>query len=207
MSVSEDERWRKLIGNGNLQLGLAMLLLLLLAGLFGPSLLGHDPLEVDFGVALVSPGLPRAGLTRRIAICTVDARPAETGLHTTGGTMSRQFIKDAFGWGFALWLIGYILGIALFAFVPPNLLGWVIMPIGIVVALWILLKKVKGDSFRYFLLLAVVWVLIAIVCDYFFLVKAFKPSDGYYKLDVYLYYALTLVLPLLVGWRKLASKK
>jgi peptide/nickel transport system permease protein len=57
MSVSEDERWRKLIGNGNLQLGLAMLLLLLLAGLFGPRLLGHDPLEVDFGVALVSPCL------------------------------------------------------------------------------------------------------------------------------------------------------
>ena len=124
-----------------------------------------------------------------------------------GGTVRRQFIKDAFGWGFALWLIGYVLGIALFAIVPPDLLGWTIMPIGIVVALWILLKKVKGDSFRYFVLLAVVWVLIAIVCDYFFLVKAFKPADGYYKLDVYLYYALTLVLPLLVGWRKLASKK
>lgn len=121
--------------------------------------------------------------------------------------MDRQFIKDAFGWGFALWLIGYILGIALFAVVPTNLLGWVIMPIGIVVALWILLKKVKGDSFRYFVLLAVVWVLIAIVCDYFFLVKAFKSADGYYKLDVYLYYAVTLVLPLLVGWRKLANRK
>ena len=121
--------------------------------------------------------------------------------------MGRQFIKDAFGWGFALWLIGYVLGIALFAIVPPNLLGWIIMPIGIVVALWVLLKKVKGDSLLYFLLLAVVWVLIAIVCDYFFLVKAFKPADGYYKLDVYLYYALTLVLPLLVGWRKLASQK
>lgn len=120
--------------------------------------------------------------------------------------MSRQFIKDAFGWGFALWLIGYVLGIALFAFVPPNLLGWAIMPIGIVVTLWILWKKVKGDSFRYFVLLAVVWVLIAVVCDYFFLVLAFKPADGYYKLDVYLYYALTLVLPPLVGWRKLAGK-
>ncbi len=57
MPVSEDERWRKLIGNGNLQLGLAMLLLLLLAGIFGPRVLGHDPLEVDFGVALVSPSL------------------------------------------------------------------------------------------------------------------------------------------------------
>lgn len=120
--------------------------------------------------------------------------------------MLKQFSKDAFGWGFLLWLIGYALGIMLFPIVPPTLIGWAIMPIGIVVALWILLKKVKGDSFRYYLLLALVWVLIAIVCDYFFLVKAFKPADGYYKLDVYLYYALTFVLPLVVGWRKLMTK-
>jgi hypothetical protein len=121
--------------------------------------------------------------------------------------MLKQFSKDALGWGFALWLIGYALGILLFTIVPPSLIGWTIMPIGIVVALWILVKKVQGNSFTYFLLLALVWVLIAIVCDYFFLVKAFKPADGYYKLDVYLYYALTFVLPLVVGWRKLATRK
>jgi hypothetical protein len=121
--------------------------------------------------------------------------------------MVKQFFKDAFGWGFALWLIGYALGIILFTVVPPSLIGWTIMPIGIAIALWILLKKVRGDSFQYFLLLALVWVLIAIVCDYFFLVKAFKPADGYYKLDVYLYYALTFVLPLIVGWRKIATKQ
>ena len=124
-----------------------------------------------------------------------------------GETMIRQFSKDAVGWGFIVWLIGYALGIMLFVIVPPNLIGWIIMPIGIVVALWILWRKVKGDSFRYYALLAVVWVLIAIVFDYFFLVQAFKPADGYYKLDVYLYYAFTFILPLLVGWRKLATQK
>lgn len=116
--------------------------------------------------------------------------------------MTKQFYKDAFGWGFLLWLIGYALGIALFAVVPQNLLGWVIMPIGIIITLWVLFKKVKADSFQYYALLAVVWVLIAIVFDYFFLVKMFNPADGYYKLDVYLYYALTIMLPLIVGWRK-----
>ena len=121
--------------------------------------------------------------------------------------MVKQFLKDAFGWGFALWLIGYVLGILLFTIVPSSLIGWVIMPIGIAIAVWILWKKVRGDSFQYFLLLAFVWVLIAIVCDYFFLVKAFKPADGYYKLDVYLYYVLTFVLPLVVGWRKIAAHK
>jgi uncharacterized membrane protein len=121
--------------------------------------------------------------------------------------MSRRFFMDAFGWGFALWLIGFVLGIVLFMIVPQSMIGWVIMPIGIIIALWILLKKVKGDSFQYYALLAVVWVLIAVACDYFFLVKVFKPTDGYYKLDVYLYYAITFLLPLVVGWRKFGSQK
>ena len=45
-------------------------------------------------------------------------------------------------------------------------------------------------------------MLIAVICDYFFLVKAFNPADGYYKLDVYLYYGLTFILPLAVGLGK-----
>lgn len=116
--------------------------------------------------------------------------------------MTTQFYKDAFGWGFLLWLIGYGLGMVLFSVVPISVIGWVIMPIGTVITLWVLLKKVKADSFRYYALLAAVWVLIAVAGDYFFLVKAFKPADGYYKLDVYVYYALTFLLPLVVGWRR-----
>lgn len=116
--------------------------------------------------------------------------------------MTKQFYKDAFGWGFLLWLIGYALSIMLFAFVPPSMLGWIIMPIGIIVTLWVLFKKVKADSSRYYFFLAVVWVSIAVAFDYLFIVKAFKPEDGYYKLDIYLYYILTLLLPLIVGWRK-----
>ncbi len=115
--------------------------------------------------------------------------------------MTKQFIKDAFGWGFMLWFIGYVLGIVLFPIVPNSLLGWTIMPIGILVTLWVLLKKVKVDSFRYYILMAVVWTLIAVVCDYIFLVLLFKPDDGYYKPDVYLYYLITLILPLVLGWR------
>ncbi len=116
--------------------------------------------------------------------------------------MSKKFLKDGFGWGFILWFIGYMLGILLFAVVPVGLLGWVIMPFGILITLWVLLKKVKGDSFRYYILIATVWTVIAIVCDYLFLVKVFKPADGYYKPDVYLYYALMFALPILIGWKK-----
>ena len=116
--------------------------------------------------------------------------------------MDKQLFKDSLRWGFILWFIGYILGIILFPIVPTNLIGWVIMPIGILLTLWVLLKKVRGESFGYYLVVAIVWMLIAVVLDYLFLVKLLNPADGYYKLDVYLYYALTLALPLAVGWRK-----
>lgn len=115
--------------------------------------------------------------------------------------MTKQFLKDAFGWGFILWLIGYALGMMLFAVVPVSLIGWVIMPIGTAITLWVLFKKIKADQFVYFVKLAAVWVLIAVIFDYFFLVKAFKVA-GYYKPSIYLYYALTILLPLFVGWRK-----
>jgi hypothetical protein len=113
--------------------------------------------------------------------------------------MQKQFLVDSLGWGIGLWFIGYVLGIVLFMLVPANMIGWVISPIGIAITLWVLLKKVKGENMMYFLKVALVWTVIAIVFDYLFLVLLFKPADGYYKLDVYFYYTTTFVLPLLVG--------
>ena len=116
--------------------------------------------------------------------------------------MNMQFVKDAFGWGFVLWIIGYVLGMILFALVPVNLIGWIIMPIATAITLWVAFKKVKGGTLQYFVLVGLVWTLIAVLGDYLFIVKALKPADGYYKLDVYLYYALTLAIPLFAGWRR-----
>ena len=47
--------------------------------------------------------------------------------------MTKNFLKDSLGWGFVLWLIGYVLGVVLFAIVPPSMIGWVIMPIAFLV--------------------------------------------------------------------------
>mgnify|MGYP003401669818 FL=1 len=116
--------------------------------------------------------------------------------------MDKQFLKDFLGWGLILWFIGYVLGIIFFFIFPPGMLGWFIMPIGIAITFWVLLKRVKGDTIQYYFKLAIVWTVIAIVFDYFFIVKMFKPTDGYYKLDVYLYYAFTFTIPLMVGWWK-----
>jgi len=113
--------------------------------------------------------------------------------------MRTRLVKDSLGWGFLLWLIGYVLGIALFFALPTAVLGWVITPIAVVITLWVLLRRVNGDSLRYYAMVAIVWTGIAVVFDYLFIVKAFNPPDGYYKLDVYLYYALTFALPLIVG--------
>ena len=113
--------------------------------------------------------------------------------------MNKKLLEDSIGWGFLLWLFGYILGIVFFMFVPPSMLGWAIMPFGIGITLFVLIKKIGKKPMSHYLLLGVVWTLIAIVCDYFFLVKLLKPVDGYYKLDVYLYYIITFALPLLVG--------
>ena len=114
--------------------------------------------------------------------------------------MSKQLLKDSVGWGFILWLIGYILGVVLFFVLPSSLIGWVIMPIGAVVTLWVLMKRVKVNLLQHFVMLAGVWTVIAVVFDYVFIVKAFSPTDGYYKLDVYAYYVLTFTIPLAVGW-------
>lgn len=113
--------------------------------------------------------------------------------------MNKYFLKDTFGWGFLLWFIGYVLGIILFFIAPPSAIGWIIMPIGIMMTLWVLLKKINNRSLRYYLFLAIIWTLIAIIFDYFFLVQIFQPADGYYKLDVYLYYSSTFILPLIIG--------
>jgi hypothetical protein len=119
--------------------------------------------------------------------------------------MDRAFFKDVIGWGVMLWVVGYILGFIFFALVPPALLGWVIMPIGALITLWVLLTKIRSNSFARYIYIAVGWTLVAVVFDYLFLVMLLKPADGYYKLDVYVYYALTFILPLAVGWYK--SKK
>jgi hypothetical protein len=82
--------------------------------------------------------------------------------------MNKQFLKDAFIWGIILWLIGYVLGIILFMVVPQSILGWVIMPVGVALTLWVLFKKIRGNTLQNYLWLAVIWTLLAIVLDYFY---------------------------------------
>ncbi len=120
--------------------------------------------------------------------------------------MNEQLLKDSIGWGIILWLIGYILGFILFFVLPTSMIGWAVMPIGLIITLWVLFKIVKADFIRYYFILAIVWTAIAVAFDYLFIIELLNPADGYYKLDVYLYYILTFIIPLIVGWWNLHSR-
>lgn len=116
--------------------------------------------------------------------------------------MDKKLVIDTLGWGLLLWFIGYVLGIILFFVLPVSFIGWAILPIGVIITFWVLFKKVKREDFRYYVILALTWTAIALICDYVFIVWALKPADGYYKPDVYVYYALIFVMPLIAGWWK-----
>lgn len=115
------------------------------------------------------------------------------------------FLNTIF-WGFVLWLFGYILGMVFFAFVPKGLIGWFVLPLTLIATFWVLIKKIKRESFGCYIGLGIIWTILAVALDYVFLVKLFKATE-YYKFDVYLYYILTLILPMVVGWYNLKKVK
>jgi len=110
-------------------------------------------------------------------------------------------LKNTLSWGLALWLFGYVLGIVFYGIVPNNLIGFVILPFGVIFTLWVLIKKIKREELMCYFGLGLIWTIMAILLDYIFIVKLFH-SVGYYKTDVYVYYILTFVLPIIVGWFK-----
>lgn len=115
------------------------------------------------------------------------------------------FLNTVF-WGFVLWLFGYVLGFVFFAIVPAGQIGWYILPFGVAFTLWVLLKKIKREEFLCYIGLGAIWMLMAVALDYLFIVKLLK-SAAYYKPDVYVYYALTFLLPIAVGWQRFRNNK
>jgi hypothetical protein len=104
-------------------------------------------------------------------------------------------IRDVLGWGLLLWLAGYLLGFVFYAVVPVALIGWFVMPFGIALTCLVLWQWVRVDRWSTAVLLGIGWSVIAVICDYVFIVRLLAPPDGYYKPDVYLYYLLMVLLP------------
>ena len=113
--------------------------------------------------------------------------------------MLRFLLRDCLGFGFGLWLLGYVLGIVFFALVPAALIGWFVLPLGLAATLLTLWRFVKIPTLARGFVVGVGWTLIAVVGDYFAILRLLCPPDGYYKADVYIYYGLTLTLPIAAG--------
>jgi hypothetical protein len=111
--------------------------------------------------------------------------------------MTTFIVRDVIGWGVGLWLFGYILGFVFYGLLPPALIGWYVMPLGIAATVLALWRWVTPTSWPEAAMLGLGWCVIAIVLDYLGIVTLLNPPDGYYKLDVYVYYLITLLLPLL----------
>jgi hypothetical protein len=114
----------------------------------------------------------------------------------------QQWIKDMAGLGTGLWLIGYIASLALF-FTPiwEFMGGWILLviftPITIAITWW-WFKQREPQPLTYYVKVGIAWMVIAIVLDYLFIVQLFQAT--YYGTDVFVYYAVTFLIPIVVGF-------
>lgn len=119
--------------------------------------------------------------------------------------LKKVFFNTVF-WGLMLWFFGYVLGLIFFAIVPQEQIGFYVLPFGVIATLWVLTKKIVREQLGCYFGLGLIWLLIAVVLDYLFIIKLFN-SSAYYKADVYLYYFLIFALPLAVGCYRFCGKK
>ncbi len=109
--------------------------------------------------------------------------------------------RDIAGPGILFWLIGYLAGIVLFFTPFRSSMGWILFvaftPFTIVVTWWWFRKR-TNLPLRYFLGVGIAWMLIAVVLDYLFIVLLFG-TPSYYALHVLLYYAMMVLIPVVVG--------
>ncbi len=109
--------------------------------------------------------------------------------------------KDTAGIGILLWIIGYVASMALYFTPLAGSMGWVIAavltPVTVLVAWWWFANRDRLPL-CYYAGVGVSWTVIAVVLDYFFIVRLFN-ATSYYAPDVFLYYALMFLIPVGVG--------
>jgi hypothetical protein len=111
----------------------------------------------------------------------------------------KAWITDTAGLGTALWLLGYLASLLLFFTPLARVMGWILItiftPVTLAVTWWWF--RGRNLSLTYFVGIGIAWTAIAVVLDYLFIVRLFQTP--YYGPDVYLYYALTFLIPVGVG--------
>ena len=119
----------------------------------------------------------------------------------------KQWIKDTAGLGTGLWLLGYLASLVLFVSPFAASMGWVLLlvftPVTIAVAWWWF--RARDLALAYYAGVGAAWAAIAIVFDYLFIVLLFQAT--YYEFDVFVYYALTFLIPVGVGLYLIRARK
>jgi len=112
----------------------------------------------------------------------------------------KQWIKDTAGLGTVLWLVGYLASLALFFSPLAGIMGWILLaiftPLTVAITWWWFRQR-ESLSLQYYTGVGVAWMLIAVVLDYLFIVLLFQAT--YYGVDVFVYYAVTFLIPVGVG--------
>ena len=120
----------------------------------------------------------------------------------------KQFIKDTAGLGIALWLIGYLASLVLFMSPYAGIMGWILLivftPVTVAIVYWWFRKR-ESLHLKYYAEVGIAWVIIAVVFDYLFIVLLFQAT--YYGIDVFVYYAVTFLIPVGVGYYLIKKKK
>jgi hypothetical protein len=111
-----------------------------------------------------------------------------------------QQLIDTIGLGLLLWFIGYVASIILFFFVPAAMIGWILFVLFTPLLIAVTFARFRNRSLplRYYVIMAVTWVLIAIVADFIFIVLLFNPAS-YYHASVFVYYLEMILVPVIMG--------
>lgn len=125
---------------------------------------------------------------------------------------TRETLVDTLGLGFLVWLIGYAVGFFIITLPgypdvmqrPPLLLVFALVGAAVTggLAAWRFHAR-RGLGWRYAWAIGLSWLGVAVVCDFLFIVLLFR-AWSYYRLDIAVYYAVTLVAPAIAA--RLASR-
>lgn len=106
-------------------------------------------------------------------------------------------LRDTLGLGTFFWLLGYLASLVLYFSPVPYSIGWVLLVIFTPFTIWVTwwwFRQRERLPLMYYAGVGVVWMLLAIVLDYLFIVLLFDAVE-YYVLDVLVYYALMFLIP------------
>lgn len=115
--------------------------------------------------------------------------------------MKKYALVDTLIYGLVIWLVGFVLGMVLFPFVEISVMGWILMPVTLIVALLLSLRirrKRSAGAVSYFIGVGLSWVALSLILDYAILVKGYD-AENFYDVDIIIYYVGVLLIPILAS--------